>query len=199
MTKTSAQIIKPPEKTPSLRVYRDLGGTIKAETLWEFSKLSSSSALVSGTLRMSIIEIQEAMTITGMKWWQTTQGVYTASDYNGVALATYAAGVLTIVASSTNDGNIWKATATTLPSKAFSSTYAATPGIYYALTLYNTSAQTTAPALGANQAGSASIMGLDFTNSAKLNATLAAQLTLPATVTLSATTTNSALIVLGLY
>jgi len=73
------------------------------------------------------------------------------------------------VASSTTDGNIWKATSNTFSNKAFSSQYIAAAGVYFIAILYSSSAQTTAPALAAipSVVNSAVFVG-DFTNSSAL-------------------------------
>jgi hypothetical protein len=112
--------------------------------------------------------IPKTVTLTGVKWYQITAGVYTANNYNGVALYSHSSGTLTQVASSTNDGNIWKATSSTFASKAFSSTYSAAPGLYYIASIWCYSAYTTLPTVAS---GSLSTLGsqsnfaaFDFTN-----------------------------------
>jgi hypothetical protein len=128
-----------------------------------------------------------SQTLTGVKWYQATTGNYTADNYNGIGLYTVSAGVATLVASSTDDGNIWKGTAATWQSKAFSSPYAATKGTYYIGALYNSSAQTTAPGAIGVAITTAAVQTFDFT-SGRMYTYLAAQASLPASVTLSATT-----------
>jgi hypothetical protein len=74
-----------------------------------------------------------------------TQGDYTADNFNGVALYTYSAGVITQVAISANNGDYWKFTSNTVGIIPFTAKYYATPGLYFVGMLYNSSAQTTAP------------------------------------------------------
>mgnify|MGYP006359671005 CR=1 FL=1 len=188
-----------PDQNPSIMAL--LGGAILAEPVTgDVFKTASSANLTDGQVRWVAVYIPGTMTITGIKWIQQTQGNYTADNYNGVGLYSYSGGNLTLVASSTNDGNIWKATSFTWSSKAFSSTYAASPGLYFAALIYNSSAQTTAPALRVNQLSSDLLNTVDFTNSAKFGASLTAQTTLPAGPTaMSTLATMSGIAYLALY
>ena len=188
-----------PDQNPSIMAL--LGSTILAEPVTgDVFKTASSSNLTDGQVRWVAVYIPAAITITGIKWIQQTQGNYTADNYNGVGLYSYSGGNITLVASSTDDGNIWKATSFTWSSKAFSSTYSASPGLYFAALIYNSSAQTTAPALRANQLSSDLLNTVDFTNSAKLGSSLTGQTTLPAGPSaMSTLTTNSAIPYLALY
>jgi hypothetical protein len=146
------------------------------------------------------IYIPKTTTITGVRWFQTVQGVYTANNYNGVSLYSVSSGTLTLVASSTNDGTIWKATSNTWGSKAFSSTYSAASGIYYVGMVYSSSAQTTAPGFGATTVSIGAITkSFDFTNSLKLSLFQSSVTTLPSTITASATSASSNNVALYLY
>ena len=98
-----------------------LGSTIIAST-FPIDRVTSSYTLVDTRMDVQAVYIRESKTIAGVKWFQGVQGNYTADNYNGVGLYSYdGAGTLTLVASSTNDGNIWKASANSVGSKAFSS------------------------------------------------------------------------------
>jgi hypothetical protein len=146
--------------------------------------LTTVLAMTDGQIYLSAVYLPTAATITGARWFQNVAGVYTADNYNGVGLYSYSGGTLTLVASSTDDGTIWKSTGT--QSKAFSTPYSAVAGVYYLGFIYNSSAQTTAPSIvgSPNKTSGAYI---DFTNSAKINATLtAATLTTP--IAMSSTT-----------
>ncbi len=121
-----------------MTVYAALGGTIKAEPVWAtLGNVTLTLTMASGTGRFVAVYLPVAATLTGVKWFQSVQGVYTSNNYNGVGLYTYSEGTLTLVASSTNDGNIWKGTGNTFTSKAFSSTYAAAAGVYFVCALYS--------------------------------------------------------------
>lgn len=167
-----------------LAVYGIIGGAIKAEPVIGrlFNMSTVLGAMVDNVVRFTMVYLPKAATITGVKWYHGTQGAYTADGYNGVGLYTLSAGTLTLVASSTNDGNIWKAASTTVGSKAFSSTYAAAAGVYVVAALYCHSAETTAPEIGVlpNVASATIISTFDFANSVKLFATLLSQTSLPA-------------------
>jgi len=138
-------------------------------------------------------------TVTGIKFFQGTQGVYTANNYNGVGLYSYSGGTLTLVASSTNDGNIWKGTSQTWQTKAFSSPYNASAGIYFVSFLYSSSAVTTAPAIGQTQALATGSSAFDFTNSAKISANITGQTALPSSQAMSGLTASVRTYILALY
>ena len=173
--------------------YEALGSSIKGVNL-VCPYVSNIQTGVSNTLtsqqpRFVAVYLPKAATITGVKWYQITQGVYTANNYNGVGLYSYSGGTLTLVASSTDDGTIWKSTANTWGTKAFSSTYSAAAGIYFICAMYNTSAQTTQPAIGASaNSNGANVNIFDFTNSAKLSSTGSSLTTLPSTQAMSGLT-----------
>ena len=112
---------------------------------------------------------------------------YTANNYNGVGLYSVSGSTLTLVASSTNDGNTWQQ-GTNWQSKAFSSTYSAAAGIYYIAFIYSVSAATTAPSISINGSASGTynaVSAFDFTNSQKTSGGLNTQTSLPASQTLS--------------
>lgn len=174
----------------SINAFTLLGSGAKGFPIgYTIANISSNQTLTENTLYLVACELRKSYTITGVKWYQSTQGNYTADQYNGVGLYTISGGVLTLVASSTDDGNIWKAAANGMGSKAFSGQYVATAGVYYIGLLYNNSSQVTAPQIGSVGAvGSVFYTAADFSNSYKLHATLAAQNSLPSSVTMSATT-----------
>lgn len=156
--------------------YEALGSSIKGVNLVcpNVSTIVTgvTAGLTTGTPRFVAVYIPKAVTITGVKWLQVTAGVYTANNYNGVGLYSYSGGTLTLVASSTDDGTIWKTTSGSWGTKAFSSTYSASAGVYFICAMYNSSAQTTQPLIGATTSSNvAAVNTFDFTNSAKLSAT----------------------------
>ena len=148
----------------------------------------TSAILIDNRVLYMGVWLPVAQTVTGVKWEQVTQGNYTADNYNGVGLYTYSGGTLTLVASSTDDGDIWKATAATIASKAFSSPYVAAKGLYFVAYLYCNSAQVTGPTQGAIFGSIGSNVTVDFTNSAKLSGFQNGQTSLPATVAMSSIT-----------
>lgn len=173
------QISALPNDWIPVSAYQALGSSVKSVSLscLSLTNLTTSGALTSQQIRFFAVYLAKAQTITGVKWMQLTAGNYTANNYNGIGLYSYSGGTLTLVASSTNDGNIWKVNSTNLfQSKAFSSTYAAAAGVYYVGALYCSSAQTTAPGIYAAVTGNATY---DFTS--VISSTLNAQTSLPAT------------------
>jgi len=181
-----------------------LGSTIKGFNLSiprGSAMLTQTATLTNQNVRFFAYYLPNAQTITGVKWFQNTIGSYTANNYNGVGLYTYSGGTMTLVASSTNDGNIWQtASSGTMGSKAFSSTYSAAAGIYYIALLYCASAATTAPALAAPPSNvTATSANFDFTNSAKFFGQVAGQTTLPSTQASSGLATNTASVGIWLY
>ncbi len=187
-----------PQVVNNMRIFNALGSAILYASFGADGVITNTSAFADGTAKFVAVYIDRACTITGVKWWVTTQGTYTADQNNYVALYSYSAGTITQVAISANDGNVWKQT--NMGSAAFTSPYSATPGVYFIGALYNSSAQTTAPAIGSAVAnGVANETGLDFTNSAKLSSTLAAQNTLPTPQAMSGLTAAAGLPALFLY
>lgn len=178
-----------------------LGSTIKGLGIGcrSIVNITTNSSLQDGQLMLCAYYLPFSATITGVKWWQVTQGNYTADNYNGVGLYTYSGGTLTLVASSTDDGTIWKATGNTMNSKAFSSPYSASAGVYYIGALLNFSGTAPLnPAVGATANKANGNVG-DFTNSAKINCTLSSQTSLTTPITISTTTATVATMGFFLY
>lgn len=169
-------------KSDDMLIREALGSTIKSSTM-AIDRVTNSYILVDTRFDVQAIYIRESMTLTGVKWFQSVQGSYTADNYNGVGLYSYdGAGTLTLVASSTDDGDIWKGAAHSIQSKAFSSTYNAVTGIYFIGLIYNNSTQVTAPAIGAGSSLLNNNIPLgDFTSSAKIRGNRASLSSLPAT------------------
>lgn len=172
-----------------IKAYQAMGSVIKAQKVGlSLNHINSGGALADQQVLWNAVYLNKPETLTGAIWYQVTQGSYTANNYNGVGLCSYSGGTLTLVASSTNDGNIWKATANTYSTKAFSSTYAAAAGLYFVVFLYCRSAQVTAPTVGIRGAvANAAVWSLDFTNSIKPYLFMNGQTALPATQAASGT------------
>ena len=169
-----------------------LGSSIKGVNLsFPFiNNISSGATMSTGRCEWHAYFLPTAKTITGVKWWQSIAGVYTAANYCGVGL--YSAtpiGNMTLVASSTNDGNIWKQASNTLGTKAFSGTYNAAAGLYYIAILWGSSATTTTPQIGVSTTPSTGTGAFDFSNNAKLLGATFGNSTLPTpTQNMSSTT-----------
>lgn len=148
---------------------------------------AQSGALANNTLYLVAVYLPQSATITGVKWYQSTQGNYTGAGENRIGLYTYSAGVLTLVASSANDGNLWKNAANAFIATPFSSPYSASAGLYFIGGIYMNSAQVTPPQIGCSVSRINAAANFDFTNTSKITAVLSAQASLPSSVTLSAT------------
>ncbi len=185
---------------PDILMYQDLGSTIVAQTT-PIDRISTSGAFSSGGCGFIALHLNKAATLNGVIWYQQTAGVYTASNYNGIGLFSVSGTTLTLVASSTTDGNIWKAASAGFASKGFSSTYPASAGTYVIVYLYSSSAQSTAPAIGLSSAPvGANVMLGGFTNSAKLYGTTTGNTALPSpTILWSSITVTGARPWFGLY
>ena len=169
--------------------YNGLGSAIKGYPLGiNLTAVGASTAFTNQRLWLIPVYVPADQTITGVKWLQIALGNYTANNYNGVGLYSVSGGTITLVASSTNNGNIWKTfTANTWGSEPFSTPYAATRGTYFIGALYNNSAQTTAPSTGNVAIAATTVQSFDFTGG-RMYSILTTQLTLPASVALSTTT-----------
>lgn len=179
--------------------FAGLGSSIKGFQVNNPSVIvSSQSTMTSGQLFFYAYYLPKAVTITGVKWFQSTVGNYTGNNYNGIALYSYSGGTLTLVASSTNDANIWaQAGNNAWKTKAFSSTYSASAGIYFVAGIYSQSAVVTAPSIGTfTSLSNVGVTTYDFTNSARIAGVLSAQTSLPSSQSISGltgTTTNNVL------
>jgi len=191
-------------QTDPIKAFAYLGSTIKATTLGDPNGTpnTSGTALVDQRVLFVPIYIGKTTTLTGIKWWQVSQGSYTADQTNQVGLYSYSGGTMTLIASSTNDGNLWKAGSSSLGSKAFAATYNAAPGIYFAGLVFNASATTTTPSIGntngyTNFTTASDVM--DFTNSAKLFSILTGQNSLPSSITMASTTATTVIPWVAVY
>lgn len=181
------------------KAYAAAGGTIVAEPIaGSYFQTTVSLNMNNQQSRVVAVWLERDVTITGVKWFQAAQGNYTSNNYNGVALYTLAAGAMTQVAASTNDGNIWKGGANTTQAKAFATPYVATRGLYIIQALYCSSAQVTQPTIAAFPAGAVATESLDFTNSVKFNGTIV-QSSLPASQNMTAVAATNNRAYLALY
>lgn len=180
------------------RINAALGSVIVAETIPMINHTGNIGALTDGRMYFIAIWLEKAYTVTGVKFYTTTQGVYTADNNNKVSLYTYSAGTMTRRADSTTNGNLWKTAANAWTTQAFASTYAASPGLHFIGWLYNSSAQTTAPVLGGTQLNS-NAGNLDYTNSGKFSGYINAQTDTPSSQAHSGLTINSQVPYFGLY
>jgi len=114
-------------------------------------------------------------------------------------LYSYAAGVLTKVAESTNNAALFTSGATTNRKEPFSSPYVAGVGIYYVLMVRNSTAAGTAPTVAGFAAMLNANMQLDFTNSGLFCGIASGVTTLPASLNASSLTRLTTAPALFLY
>jgi hypothetical protein len=166
--------------------YRAMGSTIVAENVdGQLAAVNAGQTMVSQRLYISAVYLDKVQSITGLKWRQITAGSYSGNNYNGVAMYSYSAGTLSLVASSTTDNNIWAATTGSVGVKAFSTPYSAQAGLYFVGYLYNAASATTAPNIGILGAASSVNTVTDFTNSAKTSGLISSQTSLPTSLSMS--------------
>lgn len=164
-----------------------LGSAIKAFACeMNFLEALQSTTLADGQVRYAFVVVRRAMTVNGVAWRQATQGNYTADNNNKLALHSISAGVLTKVAETANDGNLWKGASNSYQTKNFSSPYAAVAGLYFISLLYNNSSQVQAPLIGCAAASFNDTVTMDYTNSGKLLAALNGQTDIPTPTNMSA-------------
>ena len=179
-----------------------IGSTVKAEPVYGTLASTVGTAInpISQRLYLLAVWLPKATVLTGVKWVQNTVGTYVASNYNGVGLYTLSSGTFTRVAFSTNDGGTWAlAGGNTLKQKAFSSTYSASAGLYYAAMLYSSSSVTTNPAILSIPNASYNQYTLDNTNGVYLSMFSNSQASMPATVTIPGSFLQSSIPYLALY
>jgi hypothetical protein len=177
------------ERTPrQIRALNALGFSIKMETLGvEWGTINTATAHTDGRLHMHFLGVPDMdMTVTHVTFYQSTPGVYTADNENRIGLYSYnaATGDFTLVASTANDGNLWKA-ATGFVNTAFSASANLTAGTpYFIGALYNNSAQTTAPSLMGGASNGTSTVAIG-TASVRLSSGVNTQTTLTSSINAS--------------
>ncbi len=169
-----------------LATIQALGAPLIAQTA-SIESINGVCILNSAICQIRRVMISSPQTISNVWWYQYDQGVYTSNNYNGAGLYSYSGGNITLVASTVNDGNMWKAAANTFNSKAFSTPYSAVSGIYFVVFYYNASSTTTHPSIGGGTSMLTNISNASFlTNSAKLSGSVNTQITLMTTKAMSA-------------
>ena len=140
-----------PVRTPFQKALKGFGSTLKLFPLYDYA-FPNNNAMIDNRIYFVLCYTSDTVKITGFKYSLTTQGSFTADNYNGIGLYSVSGGsggTATLVSSTTNDvnGDLWKATASTLVTKDLPSPVTIAPGYYYIACVYNSSAQTTAPSI----------------------------------------------------
>lgn len=159
-----------------INAYQALGSSVKAQAMGlSMTAITSTNTVLSGAqsfMRAIPIYLQSTQTLNGVIWYQAVAGAYTATNENRIALYSYSAGTASLVASSTNDANIWSSSYSAgqlFVTKSFSSSIVASPGVYYIGLLAASSATSTSPTIGAGAnlvVNNVGLRQLDFTNGA---------------------------------
>ena len=179
---------------------QSMGSEIKATPVFTSFYLASGVTMNNQQQYFNAIWVSKKITATGVLWYQTTQGSYTGNNYNGVALYSQSSGSLTLLASSTNDTEIWKAATGSVNKKTFSLPVTIEPGLYYLSILYSSSAETTAPVIGSCPLPNTSNVPIDGTNGNKPRSFLTSQTSLaPTGTSMTTTTTSGAALYIALY
>jgi hypothetical protein len=132
----------------SFRILKGLGADIKGLPFGPNTPISTPFlALADGYGYFTAVYIPQAATITGVKLLQGVQGNYVADNTNQVGLYSVSGTTATRVATSTNNGDLWKTANNTFFTVPFSATYSAAAGVYYVGVMRNSVSQTTGPSL----------------------------------------------------
>jgi hypothetical protein len=163
------------------------------------SMVTGRMVLAHQTLHLVMVNVPVDTVVRGVKFIQAVQGNYTASSYNGVGLYSYSAGNLTLIASSTNDGNTWQQAAYGFYTHSFQAGVNVIAGIFWIGILYSRSAEVTAPQIaGAQDVISSVISTVDLQNSAVTYGSVAGQSSLPSSLAMSSVTPVASRCWLGL-
>jgi len=183
----SGQVHKYPydlKSSNAIEMKQAMGSGIIAETM-DGDYCSATIALTDAQVRYMPVWVTKDATVTSLVFYMKTQGSYTGDQTNQVGLYTFSSGVLTRVATSTNNANLWTASANTWLTVNLSSTYYATKGLYFVGVLWNASATTTAPGLLGFSLSNATQGGYDFATGVTVSGTQNSQNSLPSSVTMN--------------
>jgi hypothetical protein len=164
------------------------------------TQITGTASLGDNQTRYSYFLAREAKLLTGVIWWQTVAGVYTADAYNGVSIYSVnkTTGEHTLLASSTDDGNIWKGAPNAFYTKAFSSQITTTPGTVYAIAVLFCGAGA-APAPGFGTITATQNGNIHTNGTYRINGINAAENTFPATVATTDVTISATVGWFGVY
>jgi hypothetical protein len=148
------------------------------------AKPNSNRALSDGNAYYVAVYVPTACTTTGAKVLMNVAGIYTADNYNGMALYSVSGGTYTLIDSAeVTNGNMWKATANTIATGVWHSTHVLTPGVYMlGLLLNSNGSPATAPRLMSQLLHNIAYSTF-LTNNNKIFGYVAAQTAFPASET----------------
>lgn len=187
----------PQNQNTALIMRQLMGSPIIAETM-SFLDTATSTALTDGMAYFQAIYIPFPMLVSGALLWLSTAGVFTGDNENAIGLYSFSAGTLAQIAKTVNDQNNWKTLG--YSQRAFVTPITVSRGLYFIGWLYNSSAQTTAPALRALTGANSVYPVLGETNTAAFARSNSGQTALPTTQTFVAmNTAPGVLYYMGLY
>jgi hypothetical protein len=167
--------------------YQILGSNIKAYPLTENQNWYAGQPFSTGYVKGSLCYLPTDATVTGIKYFTTTQGVYSGTTMNGFALYKLddAFTGITRVAISADSPDCWKVAINTLSTINFTSTYSASKGYYYMAAIYNSSGSTNPALINCTEQYTAysDIMG----GTVRLGFAYGGQSTFPSSISLSST------------
>jgi hypothetical protein len=188
------------EVPPHVAMLRAAGCDMKAAVCDPLGS-NTTNNMVDGSMMGHMLVIPYDCTITGVWFNLATAGSITADNNNKVALFTFDGTNLTCVAASANNTTVWHATANTYAKEAFTSTYAASAGIYVVARLSNWSAAATTPSFRcapniANSALANAFLATNVRTSFTINRT---NIAVSDTIAWSGTANTSVVSAMGLY
>jgi hypothetical protein len=173
-----------PAMHSGIATHRANGATALASTIDPMQVMTGIS-LSDGVCYLQAVYLPFDATITGVFWIPTATGSFTADNNNKVGLYTRSGATLTRVAQSTSDAATFKTTANALATRAFSSTYAATAGVYYVAMLRNLSADVQNPNPFGVSFTTSALNTLGVTAGRGVSGFVSGQTDLPATTTMT--------------
>jgi hypothetical protein len=163
------------------------GSEIVAQSFGLNTSLLTAEFTVASTVFVSMVNLPVSKLLTGIKFIQTQQGVYTATGDNRLGLYTLSGSNLLLVASTANNGDLWKDVAVALHAEPFSTPYFAKAGIYWVGMIHTRTVESTAPKIAAAPNTFSGIMSdLDLPNSGKTFGVATYINTLPSTIDMDA-------------
>jgi hypothetical protein len=190
-----------PKKTDSTRTVNILGGNLIAQSHGvDYTQAVASLTMVSQTAYFGAVYLPAKLLVSGVRFFQRVQGNFTGSNFNGVALYSISGGVITRIAISADDQNIWKNTANSFTTIVFAGSVTLNPGVYFVGMLYSQSAVVTAPQIAQGTAlPTANLSDGIYPSSIKAFSTIASQTSLASTYNMSALTSSVNPVYFGLY
>ena len=185
----------PQNQNTTLLMRQLMGSPIIAETRDSFD-CANGSNMASGKVNVEAIYIPFPMLVSGaIVFLVTAQGIFTANNENAIGLYSYSAGILTRIAISANNGDIWEVLG---PSQVpFVTPITLSKGLYFVASIYSSSAQTQSPAIKCHAVNQP--ITLLETNDAKSSSFITNQTALASSIAMSSLTLNSAPYYFALY